>query len=121
MEKWSMTRPYWEVPEGNWTIIRTGYSLTGAKNRPAVPAGLGYEVDKLSKEHLLSYIKNYIEPIRGELGPLFGERLQYLLLDSWEAGMQNWTEKMGEEFQQRRGYDLLPYLPVLTGHIVGDP
>lgn len=109
----------WDVPEGNWTILRTGYSLTGAKNRPAVPAGLGYEVDKLSKEHTLSYIQNYLEPIKAELGSLFGNRLQYLLLDSWEAGMQNWTEKMGEEFKERRGYELLQYLPVLTGRIVG--
>ena len=109
----------WEVPAGNWTILRTGYSLTGAKNRPAVAAGLGYESDKLSKEHTLSYIQNYLAPIKKELGPLFGQRLQYLLMDSWEAGMQNWTEKMGEEFQKRRGYDLLPYLPALSGHVVG--
>ncbi len=108
----------WEVPEGNWTILRAGYSLTGAKNRPAVPAGLGYEVDKLSREHTLAYIQNYIEPIKDKLGLLFGERLQYVMMDSWEAGMQNWTEKMGEEFHKRRGYSLLPYLPVLTGQVV---
>ncbi|MBG0860492.1 MAG: glycoside hydrolase, partial [Bacteroidales bacterium] len=31
----------WNVPEGNWTIMRFGYSLTGSRNRPAVPSGLG--------------------------------------------------------------------------------
>ncbi|MEZ4992162.1 MAG: glycosyl hydrolase [Saprospiraceae bacterium] len=111
---------HWEVPAGNWTILRTGYSLTGAKNRPAVPAGLGLEVDKLSKEHVLSYIQQYLDPIKAQLGPLYGKSLQYILLDSWEAGMQNWTEKMPEEFLQRRGYSLLPYLPVLSGRIVGN-
>ena len=30
---------HWDVPAGNWTILRMGYSLTGAKNRPALPAG----------------------------------------------------------------------------------
>ncbi len=108
----------WKVPEGNWTLLRTGYSLTGAKNRPAMPGGLGYEVDKLSKEYVLDYLKNYIEPLKKKLGPLVGERLQYLMLDSWEAGMQNWTDRMAEEFMKRRGYDLLPYMPVLTGRIV---
>ncbi len=44
----------WKVPTGNWTIMRFGYSLTGSKNRPAVPAGSGYEVDKLSREHTVS-------------------------------------------------------------------
>ncbi|MGE5296376.1 MAG: glycosyl hydrolase, partial [Solirubrobacterales bacterium] len=40
-------------------------------------------------------------------------------IDSWENGSQNWTAKMREEFRQRRGYDLLPFLPVMTGRVVG--
>jgi hypothetical protein len=111
----------WPVPEGNWTIMRFGYSLTGSKNRPAVPEGLGYEVDKLSKEHTLSYIKQYTGPVAKELGSLYGTGLSHLLLDSWEAGMQNWTDNMIEEFRTRRGYDLKPYLPALAGRIVSGP
>ena len=30
-----------------------------------------------------------------------------------------WTAKMREEFQRRRGYDLMPFLPVFTGRVVG--
>jgi hypothetical protein len=40
-------------------------------------------------------------------------------IDSWENGSQNWTAKMREEFQRRRGYDLMPFLPVFTGRVVG--
>lgn len=108
----------WEVPSGRWTILRMGYSLTGAKNRPAVPAGLGFEVDKLSRKHTESYLHGYIDPLEKSLGPLFGKSLRYVLLDSWEAGMQNWTEDMLSEFRQRRSYDPTPYLPVLTGRVV---
>jgi len=108
----------WEVPSGRWTILRFGYSLTGAKNRPAVPAGLGYEVDKLSRKHTESYLSGYTDPLAKALGPLYGKSLRYVLLDSWEAGMQNWTEDMISEFRQRRGYDPTPYLPVLTGRVV---
>ncbi|MCJ7447349.1 MAG: hypothetical protein MUO72_06650 [Bacteroidales bacterium] len=111
----------WNIPEGNWTIMRFGYSLTGSKNRPAVPSGLGYEVDKLSREHTESYIKAYTDPVAGTLGSLFGTSLRYLLLDSWEAGMQNWTDKMISEFRNRRGYDPTPFLPVLSGRIVENP
>src|SRR6185312_10096178 len=39
---------HWDAPEGKWTVLRMGYSLTGARNRPSVPAGSGLEVDKLS-------------------------------------------------------------------------
>jgi hypothetical protein len=108
----------WDVPAGRWTILRLGYSLTGAKNRPAVPAGLGYEVDKLSPKYLTDYLRGYTDPLAQSLGPLYGKSLRYVLLDSWEAGMQNWTDEMIAEFEKRRGYDPKPYLPVLAGRVV---
>jgi hypothetical protein len=109
----------WKVPQGNWTIMRFGYSLTGSKNRPAVPAGSGYEVDKLSREHTEAYIKEYTTPIAEALGSFYGKSLQAVMLDSWEAGMQNWTDNMPGEFKNRRGYDLTPFLPCLSGRVVG--
>ncbi|MGY2134288.1 glycosyl hydrolase [Hymenobacter sp. HD11105] len=109
----------WQVPPGRWTILRMGYSLTGAKNRPAVPAASGYEVDKLSRQHTESYLQGYTGPLAQALGPLYGKSLRYMLLDSWEAGIQNWTDEMLPEFQKRRGYDLTPFLPVLAGRVVG--
>ena len=108
----------WDVPAGRWTIQRFGYSLTGAKNRPAPPTGSGYEVDKLSPKYVEAYYHGYIDPIAAALGPLFGKSLRYVTMDSWEAGMQNWTDEMVEEFRKRRGYDPTPYLPALTGHVM---
>jgi len=109
---------HWNVPPGNYTIMRFGYSQTGAKNRPAVPSALGWEADKLSKQHMEAYIHGYTQPLQEELGKLYGTRLNYVMMDSWEAGIQNWTENMPLEFLQRRGYDLNLYLPALTGRIV---
>jgi len=108
----------WEIPTGKWTILRMGYSLTGSKNRPAPPSGLGYEADKLSRKHMEAYFHGYIDPISRALGPLFGKSLRYLMMDSWEAGAQNWTEDMIGEFRARRGYDPTPYLPALAGRVV---
>lgn len=110
----------WDVPEGDWTIMRFGYSLTGSTNRPAVPSGSGLEVDKLSSKYSEDYIRSYMEPIRQSLGQLYGRSMQYVLLDSWEAGMQNWTDEMIGEFTRRRGYDPTPYLPCLAGRVVGN-
>jgi len=108
----------WEVPAGKWTILRMGYALTGARNRPSVPAGSGLEVDKLNAGFVEKYFHGYMDPIAQSLGPLVGKELQYMTMDSWEAGMQNWTDDMISEFHKRRGYDPTPYLPVLAGHVV---
>ncbi len=109
---------HWDAPAGHWTILRMGYSLTGAKNRPSVPAGSGYEVDKLSSKYVQQYFAGYMNPMKAHLGDLIGSTVQYMTMDSWEAGMQNWTDDMIAQFQQRRGYDPTPYLPVLAGRVV---
>jgi hypothetical protein len=44
--------------------------------------------------------------------------LQFIITDSWEAGVQNWTDDMISEFAKHRGYDMKPWLPVLAGRIV---
>ena len=111
----------WNVPAGHWTILRMGASLTGAKNRPAPPSGLGYEADKLSRADVESYFHGYFDPIAQALGPLTGKSLRYMMMDSYEAGMQNWTEDMIAQFRARRGYDPTPFLPALTGRIVRSP
>jgi hypothetical protein len=108
----------WDVPQGHWTVLRMGYSLTGAKNRPSVPAGSGYEVDKLSSKYVQQYFKGYMDPMRAHLGDLIESTVQYMTMDSWEAGMQNWTDDMIPEFKRLRGYDPTPYLPVLAGRVV---
>jgi len=110
---------HWAVPPGKWTVLRMGYSLTGAKNRPSVPAGSGYEVDKLSAKYVQKYFDGYIDPLQQHLGDLLGSTTHYMTMDSWEAGMQNWTDEMIAEFQRRRGYDPTPYLPILAGRVVG--
>ncbi len=56
-----------------------------------------------------------------DVGPAAGKALVATHVDSWENGSQNWTARMREEFQSRRGYDLLPFLPVMTGRVVGQP
>lgn len=109
----------WNPPAGEWMVVRLGYSLTGHKNGPASPEATGLEVDKLSAKHVKSYFTNYLDQYKNATGGLMGERgLQFVITDSWEAGTQNWTDEMITEFKNRRGYDMLPWLPVLTGQIV---
>jgi hypothetical protein len=109
----------WTPPEGKWAVMRLGYSLTGHTNGPASPEATGLEVDKLSAAHVKSYFTNYLDQYESATNGLMGERgLQYVITDSWEAGTQNWTDNMIAEFEARRGYDMHPWIPVLSGHIV---
>ena len=109
----------WTPPAGSWVVLRMGYSLTGATNRPASPEATGLEVDKLSRPHVKAYFDNYLGQYKDTVGTLMGKRgLQYVITDSWEAGVQNWTDDMIAEFAKRRGYDMRPWLPVLAGRIV---
>lgn len=112
----------WDVPEGNWTILRIGYTPTGKDNHPAPPEGRGLEVDKMSKEALDAFWnEGMMATVLRDIGPLAGKTLNNALVDSYEVGSQNWTPRFREEFHRRRGYDLLPFLPVFAGYVVGSP
>ncbi|MHB8055315.1 MAG: glycosyl hydrolase, partial [Candidatus Aminicenantales bacterium] len=109
----------WTPPAGPWIVLRIGYSLTGHQNGPASPEATGLEVDKMSRAHVKAYFENYLDQYKDTVGPLMGKRgLQYVITDSWEAGVANWTDDMIAEFVQRRGYDMRPWLPVLAGRVV---
>jgi len=111
----------WDVPDGEWTILRVGYTPTGAVNAPASPEGTGLECDKLSKEALDAHWAGMMASVLKNAGPAVGRSLNNSLIDSYERGFQNWTPRFGEEFAKRCGYDIVPYLPVLSGRVVESP
>ncbi len=107
------------LPEGNWVIIRFGYSLTGRQNHPASPEATGLEVDKLDKIAVKKYINTYLDMYKSATGGKMGVGgLEYMVLDSYEAGHMTWTKTFPEEFNKRRGYDIKKWIPVLTGRVV---
>ncbi|MGA2497014.1 MAG: glycosyl hydrolase [Tepidisphaeraceae bacterium] len=108
----------WDVPDGNWTIMRFGHTSTGANTRPAPQPGLGLECDKLDKAALKAHFDDFLGKLVADLGPLTGKSLVSLHIDSWEMGPQNWTGRFPEEFQKRRGYSPIRYLPVMTGRVI---
>lgn len=111
----------WSVPQGRWAILRIGYSLLGITNHPPTPAATGLEVDKLSRSAVRAYMDDYLRRYEAIVGPgLVGARgVHAAIVDSYEAGPQNWTEELPVEFARRRGYDLHLWLPAVTGRIIG--
>ena len=82
----------WDVPQGTWTILRLGESQTGGQNRPARPALWAGRSTSSMRQAVTSYYHGYFDPLRKALGPLYGGSLSAVVMDSWEAGMDNWTE-----------------------------
>ncbi len=108
-----------ELPAGRWTVLRFGYTTTGSMNHPAQPEGHGQECDKLDEDVVQFQFEQSLGRILREAGPQAGKGLRGLLFDSFEGGFQNWGATLPQDFQQRKGYDLVPWLPVLTGRTVG--
>ncbi len=111
----------WTPPAGNWMVLRIGESLTGHVNGPAPAEATGLEVDKLNRDFVKSYLDGYLKMYTDTVGPaLMGNAgISFLLTDSIEAGSQNWTDDILDEFQKLRGYDPHPWLPALTGVVIG--
>jgi len=108
----------WNAPEGKWTIVRFGYTCTGAVNAPAPQSGTGLECDKLSKAGAKASFDGFIAKLIGDSPALVGKTFVRTHIDSWENGSQNWTDDFPSEFQARRKYDVFKYLPVFTGRVV---
>jgi len=111
----------WRVPVGKWVILRVGYTPTGVKNHPAPVGGSGLECDKLCQAGMDAHWAGFLQKILDEVGPLAGKTLDASLIDSYEVGGQNWTKNFRAEFQKRRGYDPLKFLPVFSGQVVDNP
>lgn len=112
-------RLHWDAPEGRWRIYRFGYTLRGRRNNPASPEATGLENDKLSRQSTEDYYRTYLDMYNDATGGKVGKELSHLMIDSFEAGCQTWTDNMPEEFLNRRSYDLIHWLPALAGHIIG--
>lgn len=109
----------WKAPAGNWTILRIGFTPIGTLNRSAPDTGVGLECDKYSAEAIEFHFYKMMDELLPSLGPNASKGKVGLLIDSYEVGMQNWTPQFSQEFQKRMGYELLKYLPAMTGRIVG--
>jgi hypothetical protein len=108
----------WDVPPGKWMVLRFGHTSTGAINDPPPKGGIGLECDRLSKKAIEVQFEALVGKLLADQAAFGGKSLTMTHIDSWECGSQNWTSTLPEEFQKKHGYDLLPYLPVLTGRAV---
>ncbi|MFP5080641.1 glycosyl hydrolase [Pedobacter sp. JCM 36344] len=109
----------WTVPQGDWTIMRSGMLPTGVKNGPASPEGTGLEIDKMSKAHVATHFDAFMGELLRRIPAADRKTWKIVVEDSYETGGQNWTDGMLDKFRANYGYDPIQFLPVLQGEVVG--
>ncbi len=120
----------WEVPDGQWVILRNGYTLTGhlwskwfaypgPPQADTFEGGDGYEIDYLKSSALDDHFEHLGKPLLEEAKKA-GGHIAYFWSDSWECGKLTWTQDFSNQFSRFRGYDLKPYMPVLAGYTVAN-
>jgi hypothetical protein len=111
----------WDVPEGEWVIMRMGMTPTGVVNNPASPEATGLEVDKASRKHATAHFDAFTGQILKRIPAADRSTFKVVVMDSYETGGQNFTDDFLTAFQRRYGYDPAPFLPVYKGYPVGSP
>ena len=108
----------WEVPEGQWRILRFARAVCEEEgHHGGMSAGKG-SVDILNEDAVERYFNLMGNTLLDEVGALAGKTLTHFYNVSWEGVYPNWTLGFEKEFKKYRGYDLESYFPVLTGMIV---
>ena len=109
----------WNVPAGDWSVVRMGRRNNGAGTRPAPKAAEGCESDKFDAKAIDFHLSKFVGVLLEKIGPRAKKHgLTNLHMDSWESGAQNWTASFLDEFRKRRGYDAKPFLLTYTGRAV---
>ncbi len=112
----------WKAPSGKWRIYRIGYAPTMANPHP-VPddlIGQSLEVDKMSEKQNTFHWETVIAPLKKYLSDYLGKSFKHMLIDSYEAGYQNWTPTFRKEFIKRKGYDPVPWIGCFGQPITND-
>lgn len=99
-----------EAATGERTVLFFVQSRTGQQvKRPGI-GGEGFVLDHMSR----AAIDGHLSTVGERLMQAFGDRPPTAVFsDSLEVYRADWTDDLPQEFQRRRGYDLLPLLPSL--------
>ena len=108
----------WEIPEGKWEITRFVCTNTGEPLKCPSPNSVGRSMDHFNPLATDVHFNYFIDRLEETLGDIGNTPIKYFYLCSYEVVGFVWTPAMLEEFEERRGYSMKPYLPVLQGKIV---
>lgn len=112
----------WQPPTGDWRIFV--FRQVALEDRVMGGAWPGPELilDHLSHEAFDAYAKQLGDPLARALSDRFGDGLRALFCDNIEIPADlYWSNDFPQEFEKRRGYALIPYLPLIIQFGYGNP
>jgi hypothetical protein len=109
----------WRAPKGRWTVLRLGHTPTAKLNVAASDSGRGLEVDKFDAAAVDHQFDSSIARVLAAADPAARKAFTRIEIDSYEAGLQNWSEGVPAAFAKRNGYALTNFAPALAGRVVG--
>jgi hypothetical protein len=110
----------WEVPAGEWRIIRYVCAPTGQPLAIPSTNSNGLMLDHFSAAAQQANLDYIFKNLLAVTGPLKNRSLKYLYADSYEVNSAVWTPLLPEEFKKRNQYALTNYLPLLDGFRLKD-
>lgn len=110
----------WKAPEGEWIVLRIGYTNTHATVSTSSPGWKGPVLDYMSQEAFDFYWNSVVKPILTAAGKYAGSTLNSLETDSWECDGMTWTKGFEMAFKNYCGYDIKKLLPIFAGYIIND-
>lgn len=111
----------WDVPEGEWLVLRTGMVPDEVFNSPSFPQDQGLEVDKYTTKYLQYHFDHFIGEVLKRIPAEDRKTFKVVIADSWEKGGTTFSEDFLEQMKARYGYDATAFLPAYSGHVVGTP
>ncbi|MCL5670176.1 MAG: glycoside hydrolase, partial [Acidobacteria bacterium] len=96
------------------TVVFFISSRTGQQVKRAGVGAEGFVIDHYDATAVSAYLQSTGDRLMQAFGP---KRPYAVFSDSLEVYRSNWTPDLLEEFRQRRGYDLKPYLLALVGDV----
>lgn len=102
----------WQVPPGEWAVYRFGHYPTMVRSHPAPEdvADYSFEVDKMDPEATIKHWNGVLAPLKDQFSEYIGNTFNYIWIDSYEAGEQNWSPNFRSDFIRMKGYDPVPQI-----------
>ncbi len=112
----------WDVPSGTWQLFVFCSVPTGQRVNGGAGTGPQLVLDHLNAAAFAAHAKRVGDNAIPYLGQYFGSGLRAIFCDSLEVEANlYWSDDFLTEFERRRGYDLLPYLPILKVQSHAEP
>jgi hypothetical protein len=111
----------WDAPDGEWLVMRMGMVPNETLILPVSPEGKGREMDKMNPAFIQHHFDSFVGEMLRRIPAEDRRTFRNVVMDSWECGSEMFTDNFVDSLKARCGYDPTPFLPVLTGHLVGSP